>query len=343
LNNLLARHAESIFWLARQVERANSTARILDVNETFSRNARGEHDWESVLRLYGDEQNFRTTGRKATAEAVLHFYILDGQNPNSVLSSVRMARENARALRPLISTEMWVQLNGFHNRLSELRRPDLQVENLNRLCSYIKESCQTHSGITAETLYRDESWYFHQLGRAIERADQTTRLVDVKYQVLLPRPSDVGSPIDEAQWNTVLRSAAGFHAFRRVNPQSMSPPKVVEFLVLDRRFPRSVAASVLVANEHLGELRLKYGHTAKRAASGLLRKLAAALAEDTAEDLIARGLHEGLDLIQAQLGAVTDALGREFFLLAETDEAAPPAGEVRPDRAPAAGIEALSG
>jgi uncharacterized alpha-E superfamily protein len=238
-----------------------------------------------------------------------------------------MARENARALRPLISTEMWVQLNGFHNRLSRLRRPDLRVENLNRLCSYIKESCQTHSGITAETLYRDESWYFHQLGRAIERADQTTRLVDVKYQVLLPRPSDVGSPIDEAQWNTVLRSAAGFHAFRRVNPQSMSPPKVVEFIVFDQRFPRSVAASVLVANEHLGELRLKYGHTAKRAASGLLRKLAASLAEDTAEDLIARGLHEGLDEIQAELAGVTDALGREFFLLAETDEATRPSGE----------------
>ena len=123
MNNLLSRHAECIFWLARQVERANSTARILDVNETFSRNARGEHDWESVLRLYGDELNFRATGRKPTADAVIHFYILDDQNPNSVLSNIRMARENARALRPLISTEMWVQLNGFHNRLSRLRTP----------------------------------------------------------------------------------------------------------------------------------------------------------------------------------------------------------------------------
>jgi uncharacterized alpha-E superfamily protein len=191
LNSILSRHAECIFWLARQVERSNSTARILDINESFSRNARGEHDWESVLRLYGDEKNFRDTGRRPTADAVIHFYILDEKNPNSVLSSIGMARENARALRPLISTEMWVQLNSFHNRLRRLRKADLRVENLNRLCSYIKESCQTHSGITAETLYRDESWYFHQIGRAIERADQTTRLVDVKYQVLLPQPSDV--------------------------------------------------------------------------------------------------------------------------------------------------------
>ena len=315
MNNLLSRHAESIFWLARQVERANSTARILDVNESFSRNSRGEHDWQSVLRLYADEDNFRATGREPSADAVIHYYILDDRNPNSVLSNIRMARENARALRPLISTEMWVQLNGFHKRIAGLRRPDLRVEQLNRLCHYIKESCQTHSGITAETLYRDESWYFHQLGRAIERADQTTRLVDVKYQVLLPQPSDVGSPIDEAQWNTVLRSAAGFHAFRRVNPQSMSPANVVDFLVFDLRFPRSVAASVLIANEQLNGLRIKYGHRSKHGASRLLRKLAAELAEDNAAGLIGRGLHEGLDGIQADLAEVTDALGQEFFLL----------------------------
>jgi len=327
LSNILARHAECIFWLARQVERANSVARILDVNESFSRNARGEHDWESVLRLYADEQAFGVGERRATAEAVVHFYIMDERNPSSVRSCIRMARENARALRPLISTEMWVQLNGFHNRLNRLRKTDLKVENLNRLCSYIKESCQTHSGITAETLYRDESWYFHQIGRALERADQTTRLVDVKYQVLLPSAADVGSPVDEAQWNTVLRSAAGFHAFRRLSPQSMSPARVVEFLVLDRRFPRSVAACVMVANEHLNELRLKYGHTGKRAASNRLRRLAASLAEDTAEELIARGLHEGLDSMQLELAAITSALGREYFLLASPAPGGEPAAE----------------
>jgi len=327
LSNLLSRHAECIFWLARQVERANSLARILDVNESFSRNAQGEHDWQSVLRLFGDDADFRATGRRPTSDAVIHFYILDDRNPNSVRSCIGLARENARALRPLISTEMWVQLNGFHNRLSRLRKSDLKVENLNRLCGYIKESCQTHSGITAETLYRDESWNFHQLGRAIERADQTTRLVDVKYHVLLPRPSDVGSPIDEAQWNTVLRSAAGFHAFRRLSPQSMSPARVVEFLVFDRRFPRSVAASVLIANDHLHELRLKYGHAGKRAASNRLRRLAATLAEDSAEELISRGLHEGLDGIQVELGEVTTALGREYFLLADGEPPTRTAGE----------------
>ena len=216
---------------------------------------------------------------------------------------------------------MWVQLNGFHNRLQRLRRSDLKVEKLSQLCDYIKVSCQTHGGITAETLYHDESWYFHQLGRSLERADETTRLVDVKYEVLLPREHGVGSPIDEAQWNTLLRSAAGFHAFRRMHSREMSPTMVVGFLVLDPRFPRSVTSCVLAANNSLQELRLKYGHQSKRAASNLLRKLTAGLAEETAGDLIGRGLHEALEEIQVDIARVTDALGREFFLL-EADHAA---------------------
>jgi uncharacterized alpha-E superfamily protein len=307
--------------MARQVERANNLARILDINESFSRDTRGGHDWEAVLRIFGNLAQFRESGRQADADAVIHYCVLDESNPSSVRSCIAAARENARALRPLISTEMWVQLNGFHNRLQRLRRSDLKVEKLSQLCDYIKVSCQTHGGITAETLYHDESWYFHQLGRSLERADETTRLVDVKYEILLPRDHGVGSPIDEAQWNTLLRSAAGFHAFRRMHSREMSPGMVVGFLVLDPRFPRSVTCCVLAANNSLQELRLKYGHQSKRAASNLLRKLTAGLAEETAGDLIGRGLHEALEEIQVDIARVTDALGREFFLL-EADNAA---------------------
>lgn len=306
--------------MARQVERANSLARILDVNESFSRDARGGHDWESILRLYSDEQQFAATGQDPIADAVLHFYILDEGNPNSVRSCIRMARENARALRHLVSTEMWVQLNGFYNQLRRMRRSELKAEKLNKVCNYIKESCQTHSGITIETLYRDESWYFHRLGCWLERADQTTRLVDVKYEVLLPVPYDVGTPVDEAQWNTVLRSAAGFHAFRRVFRGNMSAENVVGFLLFDPRFPRSVSCSVGAANAHLHGLRLKFGHTDKRASSSRMRRLHASMAEDTAAELIARGMHEELDKIQVQLAGVVDALGREFFLHEEPQQ-----------------------
>ncbi len=306
--------------MARQVERANSLARILDVNESFSRDAHGDHDWESILRLYSDEQRFAATGQEPTVDAVLHFYILDENNPNSVRSCIRMARENARAMRHLISTEMWVQLNGFYNRLRKMRRSELKAEKLNPICNYVKESCQTHTGITIETLYRDESWYFHRLGTWLERADQTTRLVDVKYEVLLPVPNDVGTAVDEAQWNTVLRSAAGFHAFRRVYRGKMSAENVVGFLLFDTRFPRSVAGSIQAANAHLHELRLKFGHADKRATSTRMRRLHAVMAEDTAAELIARGMHEELDKIQVQLAGIVDALGREFFLHEEPQQ-----------------------
>ncbi len=323
MNNLLSRHAEFLFWMARQVERANSMARILDVNETFSRDSRGGHDWQVILRLYSDEAHFRATGHEATADDVLHYYILDESNPNSVRSSIRMARENARALRHLVSTEMWVQLNGFYNRLRKLRRSELKAEKLNSICSYIKESCQTHSGITAETLYRDESWYFHRIGCWLERADQTTRLVDVKYEVLLPEVAEVGSAVDEAQWNALLRSAAGFHAFRRIYRGRMSAEEVAGFLLFDTRFPRSVSASVQFASGYLNKLCMQYGHSAKRASSTRLRRLHAKLAEDSAAELIARGMHEELDAIQLQLAGIVDALGREFFLHGEQGETVP--------------------
>ena len=177
---LLARYAECIFWLARYVERAENLARILDVNETFTRDARGDQNWESIVRLHADEAAFSRRHGEASADAVLRFYVTDATNPSSIISAIRGARENARALRPLISTEMWVQLNVFQNRLNAIEEPDLAPGRLTDLFTAIKEACQTHTGITEGTFYRDQGWYFYQLGRYIERADQTTRLLDMK-------------------------------------------------------------------------------------------------------------------------------------------------------------------
>ena len=113
MNSLLARYAQTVFWLARYVERADNVARVLDVNETFSHDVKGDSNWESVLRIYADEEKFCKSGRELNADSVIRFYITDEENPGSVLSCLRMARENARTLRPLISTEMWTQLNIF--------------------------------------------------------------------------------------------------------------------------------------------------------------------------------------------------------------------------------------
>jgi uncharacterized alpha-E superfamily protein len=313
LNRLLSRYAEATFWMARYVERAENLARILDVQETFSRDSRGGQNWRSVLQLYTDEERFMERHDTVEAADVIHFYVLDQDNPASIQSCIKMARENARTLRALISTEMWVQLNMFHSKLRALTATDLAEPRLDRLCTIIKEACQTHTGITEGTFYRDEGWYFYQLGRLVERADQTTRLLDVKYHLLLPSASEIGSPFDVSQWNAVLRSASGFHAFRRLYPSGMSPATVTAFLLFDRGFPRSVMACVSSIEETLTRLRARYNLHSGVASQERLDRLRRTLEEETSDSIIGRGLHEFLDGIQLALIQVSSQLGQDFF------------------------------
>ena len=310
---LLSRSAESLFWLARYVERAENLARILDVNETFSRDSLGGQNWRSVLQLYGDEARFAERHGAATAQSVLRFYVTDASNETSIAAAVRMARENARSLRPLISNEMWTQLNALHNRLAALGDGALAAGNRSRLFGQIKEACQTHVGVTEGTFYRDQGWYFGRMGRYIERADQTTRMLDIKYHLLLPEAADVGSPFDVSQWNALLRSAAGYQAFRRLHPEGIAPARVAAFLLLDPRFPRSVALCVREAGSLLGELRSRHGLRGGTGAAEELDRLRALLGALPIAEILRKGLHEFLDLLQRQLIAVTDDLAGTFF------------------------------
>jgi uncharacterized alpha-E superfamily protein len=313
VNNLLSRYAETIYWMARYIERAENLGRILDVNETFSRDSLGGQNWPSILQLNSDEARFHETNPEASAEEIIHFYALDDGNPTSIISAVRMARENARTLRPLISTEMWIQLNIVYNRLRAMTEADLAEPRLARFSGFIKEACQTHTGITEGTFYRDEGWYFYRLGRILERADQTTRLLDVKYHLLLPSAADVGSPLDVSQWNAVLRSAAGYHAFRRIHPRGMSPATVTGFLLFNSSFPRSVRACVEDAGDRLAELRSRYGLSQGDSVMDALGALRASLDTRNAEEVISSGLHEYLDWIQLTLIAVHRELGQAYF------------------------------
>jgi uncharacterized alpha-E superfamily protein len=310
---LLARYADCIFWLARYVERAENLARILDVNETFSRDSRGAQNWRSIIQLNSDEERFFATGREVSAQTVLRFYVIDADNPTSIVSAIRYARENARSLRPLISTEMWVQLNIFYNRLAALADKDLAPGRLSALFATIKEACQTHTGITEGTFYRDQGWYFYQLGRYIERADQTTRLLEIKYHLLLPSDADVGSPIDVSQWNALLRSAAGYHAYRRLHTATMTPPRVAGFLLFNQAFPRSVHHCVRETGRLLGELKSRYSLRGGNAAAEELDRLRAVLGTLTITEILSQGLHEFLDIIQRQLIAVSRDLSVAFF------------------------------
>ena len=193
---------------------------------------------------------------------MIRFYVTDTENPTSIVSAIGNARENARALRPLVSTEMWVALNVFHNRLRAIAPHELAPGNLNRLLTEIKEACQTFTGITEGTFYRDQAWYFYLLGRYIERADQTTRLLDTKY-----RPADRRSPPppeEIGQWHALLRSASGYHAFRRVHTSDLTAARVVGFLLFNPSFPRSVSLCVREIDRALGELALAIWGAARR-------------------------------------------------------------------------------
>jgi len=309
---LLARYAECVFWMARYVERAENLARILEVQETFARDSTGSQNWASIVQLNADVKTFYERHATSDAASVSHFYVLDPENPNSIMSSVRFARENARTLRPLISTEMWTQLNVFFNRLREMNPAQMTQGELARACAVIKENCQTHNGITEGTFFRDQSWYFYTLGRQLERADQITRLLDMKLLLLGATPNP-GSAVDIAQWNTVLRSAAGYHAFRRVHPRGMTGPAVVGFLLRNEQFPRSLASCVNELDHQLHELRRRFNLRGGGQALEKLDELRALLSGRRVEEIMANDLHGFLDNMQIVLGQITSDITYDFF------------------------------
>ena len=310
---LLARYADAIFWMARYIERAENLARILDVNETFARDEHGGRNWLSVIQLNADVERFEAAGGRGDAESVLSFYILDRGNPTSILWALRAARENARTLRPLISTELWAHINTLHNAVQVLGPGDIAPPKLSRLCSWIKNSCQAHTGRVEGTFYRDQSWIFYQIGRQIERADQTTRLLDIKYHILLPSIADVGSALDISQWNAVLRSAAGYHAFRRVYPSGLSQSAVAGFLLFHAQFPRSVSSCIRQVDMRLSELRSNYRLRRGSRALEELDELCAVLDDTTIDEVITKGLHEFVDWVQIKLIRTHSELGAAFF------------------------------
>lgn len=318
-NHLLARYADATFWLARYTERAESLARILDVHESFARDEQGAQNWRSVVELHADESRFYGRHHEATAATVVHFYILDENNPSAIISCIRAARATARVLRPFISTEMWTHLNVFQNWVNDLGPLDVALPNLTRVCGHIKENCQTHYGITEGTFYRDQGWVFYRLGKAMERADETTRLLDVRYHMLLPRPEDNTPAIDESQWNALLRSVAGYHAYRRTHPRGIRPDHVAGFLLFNEEFPRSLAVNVSSIRGLLDELRGVYGLTGGARAEELINEVAGVLARRKTAKVVGDGLHEFNDWIQRQLIELTNRIAEAFFAATAAD------------------------
>ena len=310
---LLSRSAECLFWLARYMERIENLARILEVTDTFVRHGADQSGWLSVVQINADEKRFLEKHQTVTADTVLRFYLTDRENPSSIAACLFAARENARTLRPMISTEMWMQINKFYNRAREVMADAARRPDVSQLCEFLKEGCQFHTGITEGTFFRDQGWAFYSIGKYLERGDQTSRLVDIKYHTLLPAVTDVGGAQDVNQWHALLRAAAGYHAFRRVYPSGMTPASVAGFLLLNHSFPRSIVQSIHQIEIYLTQLGSGYGLRGANSVLEQMDVLRAAVMDQSIEQILSRGLHEFLDWVQLQLISLAAAMADSFW------------------------------
>ena len=313
---MLSRVAEAIYWMSRYIERAENVARFISVNLNLQMDtARGEAEqWLPLVVTAGDEKPFSERFDTPSKENVLHFLTFDRENPNSIISSVRAARENARSVREVISGEMWEHINRFYLTMKDSDGPQAALRNTAVFYEQIRVSGQQFMGITDATMTHGTAWHFCRMGRLMERADKTSRILDVKYYLLLPNPSDVGTTLDDVHWSALLQSASGLEMYRQ-RYGLISPSNVVRFLLLDREFPRAVLYCLTKANESL--------HAVSGAALGgysnspeqILGQLRSELAYMRAEDIIERGLHEFVDNLQGRLNRVGDAIFETFFHL----------------------------
>ncbi|GJL93440.1 MAG: hypothetical protein DHS20C04_30990 [Hyphococcus sp.] len=309
---LLARFADNAFWMGRYMERAESLARLLMVTESFAADQESDEAWEPILSVFSDIDAFAERGRPLTALNVARFYLTDASNPNSVISAASAMKENARSLRHLISTESWRQVSLFHKSIATLQKRRFALSRLSEICSGIRDGCFTLRGVLDATCYRDEVWRFNQLGAAMERADQATRLIDIKYYRFDRDDDDQAAPPDVAWWNTLLRSASGYHAFQRRHSFNADPSDAAKFLICDRHLPLSVTNAAEAALYQITRLAEDYnarpGPQINRAAAALKARLAEPPAK-----LSGRTLHRYLDHIQREIMALANALNDRYF------------------------------
>jgi uncharacterized alpha-E superfamily protein len=310
---MLSRVADSLYWINRYVERAENISRFVEVSEAMALDCPpgSAEPWLPLIDASGDRQLFDQLCPQATPEDVVHFLVREATNPSSVLNCIGHARENARQIREVITTEMWEQINDIYWTLQEanfwLQPPQEQLREIRR-------ACQLFYGITDSTLSRDLSWQFSRLGRLLERSDMTTRILDVKYFLLLPSSEEVGWVLDELQWISLLRSAGAYQMFRQSNQQAIEPKAVAAFLLLDPIFPRSVRYCL----ERISDtLRIIRGSAVPRPADDLECLIGLMLAHwsfTRIDELVAVGLHESIDKFQGDLNRLHELMEARYFI-----------------------------
>jgi len=308
---MLSRTASSLYWLGRYVERAEFTARLVEATvrlDAMSSRPGGEAAWDSALSVIEAEAAFKATGEKPTPRNIARFLTLSTAHPGSVVASLDRARDNAKAVRTALSREAWATMNRawllFNNRAS----PGDTQATLN-LMEQAQAETRGFEGAIGRMLRNPASWLI-RLGMTIERADNTARLLDVKYHILLPEGEAVGGAVDRDQWTTILQTVSAVNAYRWLYREGLQARSVAELLILRRELPRSLAACAEEIVQHLNALGKQTGFQGE--ADRLARLRHARLGETRIRPIILDGLHEYLEAFLEENAALNGAIARQF-------------------------------
>jgi uncharacterized alpha-E superfamily protein len=316
---VLSRVADAIYWASRYVERAENVARFVEVNLNLMLETpiQRRTSWRPLVMTTGDHEQFDERYRESGADSVAWFLTFDPVYPNSILSSLALARDNARTVREIISREMWQELNEFYLMVKHQSREPFRLGAMGDFFRRVKMSGIHYEGVTNATLSRGEAWSFARLGRLLERADKTSRILDVKYYLLLQDAEAGVSTVDQIGLGALLNSASALQMYRQRH-HIMSPGNVARFLLLSRDFPRSIAYSVSEAELSLHAITGTPLRSCVHESERLLGRLQANLTYAKIEDVMKQGLHEYIDGLQCSLNDVGDAVRRGFFGYAPT-------------------------
>ncbi len=311
---MLSRVADCVFWMSRYIERAENAARFVDVNLNLTLDVGGTvaNQWDPLIYTTGDQQQFYERYGMASQKNAVGMLTFDEQNPNSIISCLKYARENARTVREIIAAPVWEELNKFYLLVKDAARNGQAGDNPFEFFNHVKRSGQLIVGIMEATMSRGEAWHFAQLGRLLERADKTSRILDVKYFILLPSVQDVGTPLDTIQWSALLKSASALEMYRKRHGR-ISPEEVIEFLILDAEFPRALRFCLRGAEESLHAITGMPQGTFRNQAERRLGQLRAELDYAQVSDIVELGLHEFVDSFQRKLNQAGDAIQSTFF------------------------------
>ncbi len=329
---MLSRVADAIYWASRYVERAENVARFVNVNlDLMLDTPSGQRpSWQPLVYTTGDQDWFHEHyGDDFSPQRVTEFLTFEKRYPNSIISSVRYARENARTVREVISREMWEELNELYLMVNDASRQKLAPEEMAQFYERVKLAGIHFAGVTDATLSHGESWHFSRLGRMIERADKTSRILDVKYYILLPDLGDVGTSIDQVGWTALLNSASGLQMYRQ-QFQVIEPALVAQFLLLDMNFPRSIRHCLHRAQENLHDITRTPLGSYENDAERYLGLLTSRLDFAELDEIMTHGLHQYLDQVQVTLNQVGESIaGRFFEAPPEYPSTSPPPGRTQ--------------